>query len=92
MRGCGEENRMSLRNVLRGDSRLGIKPEEHAKAVQTADVVYCKDCEHFHIDYEPLPDHYDTGRASCDKYNFITDFYDRRKINKLECVEEGDEE
>lgn len=52
----------------------------------------CKDCEHFHIDYEPLPDHYDTGRASCKKHNLVTDFYSRRKLNKLECVEEGDEE
>lgn len=47
----------------------------------------CKDCEHFHIDYEPIKD-VDFGRASCDKYDLITDFLDHRKFNRLTCVEE----
>ena len=68
--------------------------DAHAGAVQRGRWIMkkCKDCEHFHIDYEPLPDHYDTGRASCKKHNLVTDFYSRRTLNRLECVEEGDEE
>lgn len=47
----------------------------------------CKDCPHFHIDYPPLKG-LDWGRASCDKYNLITDFLDKRKFKMLKCVEE----
>lgn len=46
----------------------------------------CKDCPHFHIDFEPLRGGFDLGRASCDKYNLVTDFVNRRKFNTLECV------
>jgi len=47
----------------------------------------CTDCEYFHIMYEPLPSHYDTGAAECRKHDLITDFYNHEKLNKLECVE-----
>lgn len=53
----------------------------------------CKDCPHFHIDYEPIKG-VDFGRASCDKYDLITDFLDHRKFKRLTCVEyekEGEE-
>lgn len=50
----------------------------------------CKDCPHFHIDYPPIKG-VDFGRASCDKYDLITDFLDKRKFKTLECVEKGDE-
>ena len=48
----------------------------------------CKDCPHFHIDYPPL-NGADFGRASCRKYNLITDFIDKRKFKRLECVDKG---
>lgn len=47
----------------------------------------CKDCPHFHIDYPPIKGA-DFGRASCDKYDLITDFLDKRKFKTLKCVEE----
>ena len=46
----------------------------------------CKDCPHFHIDYQPMKD-VDFGRASCKKYDLVTDFLSMRKFNTLECVE-----
>lgn len=46
----------------------------------------CKDCPHFHIDYPPLKG-LDMGRASCDKHDLVTDFLDKRKFKRLECVE-----
>ena len=48
----------------------------------------CKDCPHFHIDYEPIKG-VDFGRASCSKYDLITDFLDHRKFERLICIEEG---
>lgn len=39
-----------------------------------------------YIDFEPLRGGFDLGRASCDKYNLVTDFVNRRKFNTLECV------
>lgn len=47
----------------------------------------CKDCPHFHIDYPPLKD-IDYGRASCDKYDLITNFIDMRKFETLRCVDD----
>lgn len=48
----------------------------------------CKNCDHFHILFEPLPYHYDAGLAECKKHNLVVDFYNHRKLNKLKCVEE----
>lgn len=53
----------------------------------------CKDCDYFHINYEPMKvgkSIYDLGRASCKKYNLVTDFSNNRKINRLKCVDEGE--
>ncbi len=47
----------------------------------------CKDCSYFHIMDEPVKDA-DFGHAVCYKHNLITDFIDRRKIKRLECVEQ----
>ena len=47
----------------------------------------CKDCEHFHIDYHPIKGA-DFGRASCRKYNLITDFRDMRKFQWMYCVDD----
>ena len=51
----------------------------------------CKDCEHFHIDYEPY--HYiglytEFGQASCKKHDLVTDFKSKKKFETLSCVEE----
>ena len=51
----------------------------------------CKDCPHFHIDYPPIKN-IDFGRASCDKYDLITDFIDMKKFETLKCVEEEGEQ
>lgn len=48
----------------------------------------CIDCPHFHIRQKPLPHHYGTGLAVCEKYDLVADFYDHRKLNRLECVKE----
>lgn len=53
---------------------------------------YCKDCEHFHIVQEPLPDHWDSGMAECKKHNLVTHFFDKRKFNRLTCIEEKNQE
>ena len=46
----------------------------------------CKECPHFEIQAEPeMPWH--MGLAVCKKHNLITDFLDRRKFNRLKCVE-----
>lgn len=45
----------------------------------------CKDCEHFHIRQEPLPNHHDAGLAECKKYNLVTEFYNHGKLNRLTC-------
>lgn len=53
----------------------------------------CKDCEHFHIDYEPQKiggQMVDFGRASCKKHNLVTDFRTHSKFETLSCVEESE--
>ena len=47
----------------------------------------CVDCKHFKIAYQPMMP-YDTGLATCDKYNLECDFSSRRKLNRLTCVEQ----
>ena len=54
----------------------------------------CKDCEYFKINYQPLgrgKDMLDWGRASCRKYNLVTDFRTERKFKTLNCIEEQNE-
>lgn len=51
----------------------------------------CKDCEHFHIDSEPMMP-FEMGRASCDKHDLIVDYLNKRKLNRLTCVEEQEDE
>ena len=46
----------------------------------------CKDCQHFKIAYEPMMP-FDMGLAVCVKHNLEVDFANRRKINKLMCIE-----
>ena len=54
---------------------------------------FCKNCEFFHIKYEPIKD-VDFGQAECKKHNFVVDFATHRILNHLVCVEneEGDVE
>ena len=52
----------------------------------------CKDCEYFHIRQEPLPNHYDTGLAERRKYNLVTEFFNHGKLNRLECVDGGEQD
>ena len=55
----------------------------------------CKDCEYFCIDYEPQRiggECLDWGRASCKKYNLVTDFRTHSKFKKLSCIEEKEDE
>lgn len=50
----------------------------------------CVDCSYFLIAYEPIKadgGYWDFGRAECKKYDLVTDFYSRSKLNKLECVD-----
>ena len=51
----------------------------------------CIDCEYFKIRQQPIKD-WDTGLAHCDKHNLSVDFYNKRKLIKLVCVEERNEE
>jgi len=49
----------------------------------------CKDCEHFHIKYQPK--HYeglftDFGQAACDKYDLVVDFRTNKKFDTLYCI------
>lgn len=46
----------------------------------------CKDCEHFHICYEPIKGS-DTGMAECRKHDLVVDFLSHKKLERLECVE-----
>ena len=46
----------------------------------------CKDCEHFHICYEPAKG-VDTGLAECRKHGLVVDFLTHKKLERLECVE-----
>ena len=51
----------------------------------------CKDCPHFKIMYNPIKhgtEIWDMGKAKCEKHDLIVDFINKRKLNKLECVEE----
>lgn len=54
---------------------------------------FCKNCEFFHIKYEPIKD-VDFGQAECKKHNLVVDFATHRILNHLVCVEneEGDVE
>ena len=48
----------------------------------------CRDCEHFHIQNEPLGKGtymVDLGRAVCKKYNLTVEFRDHRKFSWLSC-------
>ena len=52
----------------------------------------CVDCPEFHIRQQPLRTDgvvWDFGLAECRKHNLVVDFANRRKLNKLECVEGG---
>ena len=51
----------------------------------------CKECEFFHIKYEPIKD-VDFGQAECKKHNLVTDFASHRLLNRLRCVEKGENE
>ena len=46
----------------------------------------CKDCEYFKI--TETPDGINWGRATCTKYDLVTDFRNKRKINRLTCIED----
>ena len=51
----------------------------------------CAECQFFKIVQEPLRYGgaiWDWGMARCEKHDMVVDFKDRRKINKLTCVEE----
>ena len=50
----------------------------------------CKDCEHFHIRYEPLKG-VDFGKAEGKKYGLVTPFLDHRKFKWLSCVDDEKE-
>lgn len=55
----------------------------------------CVDCPNFQIQYEPIgkgSDIWDFGRAKCNKYDLIVDYPNKRRLNKLECVEETNHE
>lgn len=52
----------------------------------------CKDCHHFKIICNPIKhgtEIWDFGRAKCEKYDLIVDFANKRKLNKLECLEKS---
>lgn len=48
----------------------------------------CTECEHFRIICQPMQ-HYEAGQAVCKKHNLITDFFSKRKLNKMTCIEKG---
>ena len=53
----------------------------------------CRNCEHFHVRYQPLKvggECYDSGMAECKKYDLVVDFTSTRKLNRLECVDDGE--
>ena len=55
----------------------------------------CKDCEHFHIKWEPK--HYkglftDFGQAACDKYDLVVDFRTNKRFDTLYCIKSEAEE
>ena len=50
----------------------------------------CVDCPDFRIICEPVKadkGYWDLGRAECKKHDLVTDFANRRKLNRLECVD-----
>mgnify|MGYP003571332546 CR=1 FL=1 len=54
----------------------------------------CIDCPHFKIAYWPIKadkGYWDLGRAVCEKHDLVTDFANRGKLKRLECVENGNE-
>lgn len=53
----------------------------------------CKDCEYFHIMYEPYKCSgilWDWGKVKCIKHNRVVDYASKQKIDRLECVEKTD--
>ena len=49
----------------------------------------CKDCEHFHIKYQPKQYERlftDFGQAACDKYDLVVDFKTNKKFDTLYCI------
>lgn len=55
----------------------------------------CKDCEYFHIIDRPQiigGECWDWGRVECQKYNLISDYFSKQKLNRLTCVEGKDGE
>lgn len=52
--------------------------------------MYCKDCKHFKIEYEPYRSGgvlWDLGLAKREKYDLVTDFITHKKFETMECVE-----
>lgn len=55
----------------------------------------CKNCEHFRIECDPQiigGECWDFGRATCSKYNLVTEFRTRHKFETLSCVEDNYED
>lgn len=55
----------------------------------------CVECEYFGIEYWPIKaprGYWDLGLAKCKKHDLVVDFANKRKLNRLACVEENDEE
>jgi len=56
----------------------------------------CRDCEHFHIRQHPIKAeggaYWDLGLAVCEKHKAYVTFATKRKINKLICIEEENNE
>ena len=53
----------------------------------------CKDCPYFKILYSPIKhgaEIWDFGKARCEKYDAYVDFANKRKLNKMECLEKSD--
>lgn len=54
----------------------------------------CVDCPHFKIVYEPLgktKNAWDFGMAECRKYGKQCDFFNRKDLDKLRCMEPKEE-
>lgn len=56
----------------------------------------CKTCEYFHIRQHPIKanggSYWDLGLAECKKHNAYVTFGTTRKLNKLTCIEEDNNE
>lgn len=48
----------------------------------------CINCEHFKIICVPM-EKYEPGEAVCMKHNLTVDWFTRRTLNRLTCVEEN---